>query len=1483
MTGLDNPPPWETGTPSFTATSLAKIKHSGLDEEYARSRRVAPVLSIDDMPSDVEWDLFLTPKPGMLFHWEHPITGTLVPQYRPDHPVTFDDGESGPKYMFPNGMHQGLGLLKRSEVANARVAIVEGTLQGLSFARYAPADVTVYAIAGCWGWSRKSADGETSTPVPEMSVVDGCDIMIFVDADAGTNPDVWDGASELARACTTYGASTVGFGRVPVRGTNGVDDFLGAVDEDKRAGVVATLMTQVEQKPAARKPPGKPKKLGAADIFDLPPTDDTTLGTEWADTRLNEYRVISTDKAWISYRDGRWSVEGAELEVGHSLMEFVSEASGPIQAAMLRAKGADPEKYEHLQRAKDAILSARKRQALANTAMVYRPVHVRRDELDQHPNLWCAKNKVIDLATGTVYDHTPAMLLTTGSDVEYLPGFECERFDQFLVEVLPDADVRDFVMQVFGMAMLGAVRDHVLPVMIGEGRNGKGTLIRIMLAVFGSHARVINPKALLKRKFDAHAEEIAQLAGKRLAVAEETGQGAVWDVARVNEWTGGNRLSGRFMHGNSFDFDPSHTLVMATNHRPSVGQGEQAFWDRYKEVPFEVSFFGREDYTLEPHIVSHELPGVLNRLLEASARYHGAGKLIAPAAVDYATTEAKVDADNLARFCAEHIAVTHDHELDRVSNPEAYEMVSKWWSQNVRGEVLPSTRMFPKAMRQALGFPAAMDNPRKLGQGSDSKRTWTGIRWLDGGGPRPVLTPLPQNGPGSAVIGSAAETSNPSPLLVEGGYSPEQTLGDPKKPTAANQGDTADDTADIVDHEPVVSAVQELISDDTADTAAKVVMVGLSEEEEENVDQQGVNDTCFPPMGAANRAHRQCRQSGSIEGDFSALGDALVLDLEGGSARDLYTAPVPSRYIRLAGAMSTSPESGEPILNTSSVAIAEAVVSSRLVVGHNVMHFDIPALARINPKIDILAMAREHRIFDTMIADSVLNPVQNELRPGEVGRVMKHFGLDVSAARHGVPGKTHDLKKYVKANYGGDFNAVTWETDAELQDYLRGDVRATHALYQKLIYSHDHPALPEATREYLWREHRVHAIASVMSTNGFLVDKPLLEERFNTGVARKKALTATLVEKYQIPTVKADGKPATSPAATKEGKAALVTAFESLGVPVAALPKTAKGAISFGGDPMRDLAESYAEHANGEEINALCEVIADSAGIRTVYGTALEHLHDHGNGVFKVHPSVATFQSSGRWSVTKPGLTVFGKRGGKVIERAVFQAAPGNVLMAIDLSQVDARAVAGHCQDRAYMALFDPGRDSHELVARMVWGDGAYDADPKHYRFMAKAIGHGWNYGMGIQKIVNQAKVSEETARQFDQTMKQRFPQLVAWKDHVRGIAEKPGAYMDNGFGRLMRPVPERAYNQGPALMGQGTARDIMMDCLLNIDDRAPSVIHMLRAQVHDEAIFELPESLAPQIKTFIEDCFTGEFRGVPVIAEGGCFGRSWSACYDKE
>lgn len=583
--------------------------------------------------------------------------------------------------------------------------------------------------------------------------------------------------------------------------------------------------------------------------------------------------------------------------------------------------------------------------------------------------------------------------------------------------------------------------------------------------------------------------------------------------------------------------------------------------------------------------------------------------------------------------------------------------------------------------------------------------------------------------------------------------------------------------------------------------------------------------------------------------------ELVTFDLETGGAEDLYRYPNPRKYVRLPGW--ATDDGPVQIQAFAPDLVAEAIRSGRVVTGHNIMAFDLPALVRSGEltMTEVHQMARDGRLFDSLLAARHLDPPMARDKGVDATR---KYDLDTLGRKFELGAKTAKVSDLAK-QYGG-YDQIPTE-DPTYREYLTGDVELSRNLYHYLLAAFGGQAPP-----YLVREHRVAALAAQISINGFRVDVPELERRLAEIEARKSEAMEVLAGKYGIPTHDAKGRAYKSPLGTKAGKAALEAALRAAGA--TSIWRTEKtGQIDVSADHMIHLGREY---AHLPEVREIARCVYRIVSARTVYETVARCLHPDG----RVHPRVAFKQATGRWSLTEPGLTVMGKRGGRHVEREVFLPDPGEVVLAVDLSQVDMRAVAGLSQDRAYIEML-AREDPHLEIAKALFGDPGK-------REAAKAIGHGWNYGRGIRAISEDQDIDPALVRQFDASMRERFPRLVEWQSEVRALAES-GALLDNGFGRPMRPDPARAYTQGPALMGQGAARDIMMEGLLRLADRAPEVLPMLRAQVHDEIVLSVPEKDATDIARIVVEALTFEWRGVPILADASPIGQTWGHVYSAK
>lgn len=1356
------------------------------------------------------------------------------------------------------------------------VLIVEGTKGHLAAASYAPEDVEVWGIAGCRNWSH---DG---VGLPELGKINGRHAIISLDGDITTNLDVNTAGEDLADALRTRGAVDVRFLRGGLnRAKAGMDDVLHVYPEAERPAVLAQMLTNAKKKSCDdRRQLRSPTQATDAvepieGVEDITATDQA-LGWAYVARYAPMVRLI-TDSTWYTfdYQMGRWDARFGN----RAARSLVGVLRGQVRAVRIKiVQGQEIPTVDA-----DWLGATERVDRTIKEAALYPHIWAKPEDFD-HPgrsaHFFGVGNGVLQLdptkATPDVVWRigAPEDYLTRGTPVPYDASATCPEFERFLSEALPDADVRAYVQRLFGSAMLGRVDEHILPVFVGEGRNGKSTLLDVVRAVFGpgpegGYAGEIKASTLMRGRFEEHLTALMPFHRARLVTCTETRKTnevawdrTEWDIERINQITGGDPISARRMREDEFSFAPSHLLVLATNHRPSVDQGMTAFWARYREVPFTVSFEGREDVTLGSRIMANELPGVLNWIIAGWSDYVRRG-LDEPWSVTGATLETRTESEPLLQFANERMTRTGNQD-DVIIKPE-FRRHWEQWCQSQTPPLVPG----PKTGRNA--FNKRVSTELKLGdgftgQGKEVRECWVGVRWRTDGDRDGLVGPSPTSPPVEIVTAPTAGKRGldcGTPQAFDSGKTAGQT-----RVTA--------DTADTVEISGCshICEIQSVVDRNEIELNP---LGGESRGEFRSIPSPAVDD--LPPWGLT------CENTPTVEYHEPAvspddplceaeqalttsepflplpeIASTVVVDLETASADERYDRD-PTTFSRLGGLW----VDGTYVDTTDTPALARLVGHAELAIGHNLVGYDLPVLTAAQPgAVDLLAMTRGRRVLDTMITEAVLDPPEVDERPNATERAMKHYKLDAVCERHGLTGKTDALGDIAK-EYGG-YDQIPVD-DPRYRAYLRGDVDATLALA--------HAQLPQMT-DYVWREHQVHAIAATMSEAGLQVDQPLLQRRYWRTWGRKQALARTLVARYGIPTVNAQGKPAESPQATKGGKAAIVAAFHSLGVDDQDLPRTGKGAYSFGSDNMHGLAQRY-----GGEVAELADVVADMAGSRTVYSTALEHLHADG----RVHPQVTTYQASGRWSVTKPGLTVFGKRGQRVEERGIFTAAEGHVLLAADLSQIDARAIAAHSQDPAYMALFQPGIDSHDEVAARVWGDWERNLHPHHPRRQdAKAIGHGWNYGMGLTKLSTTAGVSREAAEQFDTAMKSMFPRLVSWRDYIREVGKS--GWLDNGFGRIMRCNPDRAYTQAPALMGQGTARDLMMECLLRMPDE---IVRMLRVQVHDEVILEVPVKVLREVMAIVKEAMTfawappvNNAQPIQVVADISGYGRSWADCYRK-
>lgn len=283
------------------------------------------------------------------------------------------------------------------------------------------------------------------------------------------------------------------------------------------------------------------------------------------------------------------------------------------------------------------------------------------DQLDKKPTLLPCLKGTVDLTTGELCEAKRDDLLSRVVRIEYDPDATAPKFDKFLCEIQPEADMRRFLQRLLGYGLFGNVREHVFPIFYGDGANGKSVLAQVVQSVVGEYVQTVPKTLVVETRNEQHKTQVARLHRIRMGWIHETERDARLNVEAVKNLTGGDVLTGHFMRKDFFDFVPSHTLYLLSNWKPQIDADIRAIWRRLLLVPFDVEIpLEKQDLSLADKIIADESPGVLRWLVEGAAwwwafsqKRDGGSGLLPPQRVIDETKEYQSQENVVGRFLEE--------------------------------------------------------------------------------------------------------------------------------------------------------------------------------------------------------------------------------------------------------------------------------------------------------------------------------------------------------------------------------------------------------------------------------------------------------------------------------------------------------------------------------------------------------------------------------------------------------------------------------------------------------------------------------------------------------------------------------------------------------------------------------------------------------------------------------------------------------------
>jgi P4 family phage/plasmid primase-like protien len=216
---------------------------------------------------------------------------------------------------------------------------------------------------------------------------------------------------------------------------------------------------------------------------------------------------------------------------------------------------------------------------------------------DKNSNLIAFQNGVYNLNEMIFRQGSPNDFLTIQMPYDFI--FEentnqKQYLIQFLTDILPNKEVRDFLLYNIASCLLGCEnREQEFYILTGKkGANGKSVLSNLIEDTFGNFYAAPEPTLLTKPREKANEanEALKDLIGKRIAIISEPDKRDKLQASNLKKFTGGDTMTVRGLHEKSQKMKMHMKFFMLCNSIPLLDDCKEAEIRRLCVINFPTRF-----------------------------------------------------------------------------------------------------------------------------------------------------------------------------------------------------------------------------------------------------------------------------------------------------------------------------------------------------------------------------------------------------------------------------------------------------------------------------------------------------------------------------------------------------------------------------------------------------------------------------------------------------------------------------------------------------------------------------------------------------------------------------------------------------------------------------------------------------------------------------------------------------------------------------
>ncbi len=231
------------------------------------------------------------------------------------------------------------------------------------------------------------------------------------------------------------------------------------------------------------------------------------------------------------------------------------------------------------------------------------------------------KNGMLNLDTLELLPHSPEYRSTIQLDVNYDPNATAPKWFQTLKEIFYDDPRKmDILQEYFGLCLTKDMRQEKAFFMVGEGANGKSTVLYILQRILGKENYSCIPLESLN-----NPNYVANLYQKLANISIETNaKSSVYDSI-FKAIISGDQITADLKFMNAFKFAPVCKLIFALNHLPRVDDKSNAFYRRLLILRFCKEFGETEQNKNLKKELESEVDGIFIWMLHGLKRLNQRG------------------------------------------------------------------------------------------------------------------------------------------------------------------------------------------------------------------------------------------------------------------------------------------------------------------------------------------------------------------------------------------------------------------------------------------------------------------------------------------------------------------------------------------------------------------------------------------------------------------------------------------------------------------------------------------------------------------------------------------------------------------------------------------------------------------------------------------------------------------------------------------